>query len=157
MKRQQQPVTVRKIAVRIDRKSLERLVRAANEMGDVFQLHPLLCNLAEVNRLRSKLTQVPDVYVTAMTDMIARRFNLDVADVWQQLRMCACGRLFVALTRRANYCTPECSNRLRQKKFYDRNTDEQRKVKREHYRAIRDRRPKPRARDHPMKTVYLGK
>jgi hypothetical protein len=43
---------------------------------------------------------------------------------WHRLRICACGTLFVALTMRTKYCTPECSNRLRQKAFYEAHTAE---------------------------------
>jgi hypothetical protein len=54
-----------------------------------------------------------------------------------RLRLCACGRLLVALNVRAEYCGRECSNRLKQKAFYDRHTEEQRKIKLARYHVNR--------------------
>jgi hypothetical protein len=56
-----------------------------------------------------------------------------------RLRICPCGKLFVAVNIRAEYCDRGCSNRLRQKKFYTLNMAEQRKVKLARYHVNRIR------------------
>jgi hypothetical protein len=114
--------------VTVDREGLERVVAHVNLTPD-FALRPLLFNLAEVVRLRQKLTMVPDVYVKGVLDGIGQRFNLNIADTWQRLRICPCGKLFVAPTRRAVYCDPDCSNRRRQKAFYDRKAEEAKRTR----------------------------
>jgi hypothetical protein len=65
---------------------------------------------------------------------------------WQRLRICGCGALFVALTPRAQYCTPECSNRLRQKAFYEAHTAEERERKLREYEANKERNRRARVR-----------
>jgi len=56
-----------------------------------------------------------------------------------RLRICKCGKLFVALNTRAEYCDLGCSNRLRQREFYKLNTVEQRKIKLKRYHVNRIR------------------
>jgi hypothetical protein len=60
-------------------------------------------------------------------------------EAWHRLRLCKCGKLFVALNVRAEYCTRECSNRLRQQAFYvlNRDTEKERKLARYHVNRLR--------------------
>src|SRR5205807_9692956 len=99
------------MAVAADKEILERLVETANSQDKArFALWPLLYHLADILRLL-KNKQVGDQYPNTVIKHLVDRFNLDVDDVWQHLRACAWGRLFVAATSRVQYCTAECSNR----------------------------------------------
>lgn len=46
-----------------------------------------------------------------------------------RLRLCDCGKLFAALNRRCQYCSPAC----RQKKFYESHTEAERERKKKAY------------------------
>jgi hypothetical protein len=76
---------------------------------------------------------------------------------WHRLRICACGTLFVALTMRTKYCTPECSNRLRQKAFYEAHTAEERERKLREYEANRERNSRARTRRHFRDSPSAGR
>ncbi len=65
--------------------------------------------------------------------------NIGPEQAWHRLRICPCRDVFVALTLRAQYCTPACSNRLRQKQFYDKNPAAERQRKLRRYYANRTR------------------
>ncbi|MBV8772077.1 MAG: hypothetical protein JO166_07085 [Deltaproteobacteria bacterium] len=53
---------------------------------------------------------------------------------WQRLRICSCGRVFVAVVTTAVWCHG-CSNRLRQRRFYEKNKPRLKKIKLAAYHA----------------------
>lgn len=54
-----------------------------------------------------------------------------------RIRICCedkCGKLFLAMDRRAKHCSPRCASRRRQRKFYKDNTEVERARKRSDYK-----------------------
>jgi hypothetical protein len=107
--------------------------------------------IAQVAQMDLKVLELPHqqrhLMVSPLAVMVRRVHDLvdyliPVLDegAWHRLRICECGRLFVALNVRALYCSPECSNRQRQKSFYNANVLEQRRIKLARYHENRIRR-----------------
>jgi hypothetical protein len=96
------------------------------------------------------LAYAEDFVAETVVPAIAARAGKQVA--WRRLRLCKCGKIFVALNVRAEYCSPECSNRQRQKTFYNANILQQQRIKLARYHVNRIRRAA--AQNRPTKLLH---